>query len=216
MITPSDDSYKATKRIMQGKAVMNPNYNALAEWIQNAYGVKPVNIIYSIVENGKLPRLEICLEYESGEALFINKDRFSFNKNRQQAINAKFKESGGGKKLNQEVWVVFSNFEKVAKAEANESIPSDAIDQLKQQFSEDGLWEISRFMQYTTFFVHTQKQVAAYKDSDTLKKWADTYFLLLKQYDEFNYFQRETMPIVLDSKENFIDNYQGNWYYYYK
>lgn len=217
---------------MQGKAVLNPDFRSLADWIKAKYEVLPVNIIYDRIEEGKLPRLEICLEHQTEEALFSNKDGYSYNKIRQQAIAQKFQQLmqeqrlekpkglfhllSPGKYVTENVWVIFSAFDKLAKAEANENIPATAIDQLKQQFSDEGLWEISRFFGYTTFFVRTQEQAKAIKDSETLKRWTDAYFQLLKQYDEFNYFERTTFSLIIDSEENFINNYQGNWYYYYK
>lgn len=219
---------------MQGKARLQPHFQPLCDWIQHTYGVRPVNIIYDVTENGKLPRLEICFEHKSEEALFSNKDGYSYNKNKQEAIAKKFQQlmqekgldrkpgtlhtllTGNSEYITDNVWVIFSAFDKIAMAEANESIPVEAINQLKQQFSEEGLWEISRMFAYTTFFVYTEQQVKAGKGSETFRRWTDAYFQLLKQYDEFDYFQRATFTLVLDSKENFMNNYQGNWYYYYK
>ena len=42
------------------------------------------------------------------------------------------------------------------------------------------------------------------------------YFELLKEYDEFEYFKQDSFLIYLDSKENFDNNYEGDWHYYYK
>ena len=46
------------------------------------------------------------------------------------------------------------------------------------------------------------------------KEWADKYFDLLDQYNEFAYFKREHFSVYLDSKENFDKNYESNYYYY--
>ena len=38
----------------------------------------------------------------------------------------------------------------------------------------------------------------------------------LKEYDEFNVVKSEEFILRFDSKENFDNNYESNWYYYYK
>ena len=42
----------------------------------------------------------------------------------------------------------------------------------------------------------------------------EKYFNLLKDYDEFNYFERDSFMIYFDSKENFDKNFKSNWFYY--
>jgi hypothetical protein len=57
----------------------------------------------------------------------------------------------------------------------------------------------------------------AENSNNGMKKFlAEKYFEILKPYDEFNYFKKETFSVNLDSKENFDNNYESNWYYYYK
>ena len=42
------------------------------------------------------------------------------------------------------------------------------------------------------------------------------YFEILKAYDEFGYLVEKDFAVNFDSKQNFDDNYESNWYYYYK
>lgn len=42
------------------------------------------------------------------------------------------------------------------------------------------------------------------------------YFAILKPHDEFDYLVQESFTVAFDSKQNFDNNYQGNWFYYYK
>lgn len=43
----------------------------------------------------------------------------------------------------------------------------------------------------------------------------EMYLDLLNRYDEFGFFTKENFHIKLDSKENFDNNFNSNWYYYY-
>lgn len=220
MATLSSEHYKATRKIMLGKAAMNPHFQPLANWIKETYGILPVNICCKVIEKRKQTELEIFVERESERAMFYTKDQFTFNKNKQQAIIRQFQwlmqQQGISQYNTENIWVTCCAFEILAKAEANENIPGDAIRRLKEELSAEGLWEISVCFGYTTFFVYTRQQVKEMADSAVLHRWTDAWFQLLKQYDTFDYFERESFKLVLDSKENFDTTYQGNWYYYYK
>ena len=48
------------------------------------------------------------------------------------------------------------------------------------------------------------------------ERWADTYFELAEPHDEFGYLDRAEIAIMIDSKENFENNYAANWWYYFK
>ncbi|KAF0111558.1 MAG: hypothetical protein FD128_1620, partial [Hyphomonadaceae bacterium] len=48
------------------------------------------------------------------------------------------------------------------------------------------------------------------------EKWSEIYYSLLRKYDEFNYFDRNSFQINLDSKENFDINFKGSWFNYYR
>ena len=114
------------------------------------------------------------------------------------------------------VWVCYSAFEPIARHEAIDNIPESKVIQLKKELDNKYLWEISKAFGGTTFFLHTDEQVKLYENSETRKVWANKYFDILEQYNEFGYFKREMFNIYLDSKENFDRNYESNWYYYYK
>ncbi|BAV05556.1 hypothetical protein SAMN05421788_108305 [Filimonas lacunae] len=218
---------------MQGKEVMNPHFQPLAEWIKETYGVQPINILYENIEDGLVQQLAIWFEHKKTEAHFLNKDGYSFDKNKIKAITQKFqqllREQGLEKKkdqpdtwesireyLTEEVLITYNYFDKLAITEANEAITTAQVKQLEQQLSAEGLWQISRLYGSTTFFAHTQQQVKDFTDNGTWKRWGDTWFALLQQQDEFGYIKRDKLYLVLDSKENFMDNYEGKWYYYYK
>ena len=112
--------------------------------------------------------------------------------------------------------MIYGDFESIARIEANESVPEQKVKELKTKLDNNDIWEISRAFSGTTIFLHTDEQVKKYENSVEHKRWTDKYFELLSQYDEFGYFKREFFSIYLDSKENFDNNYESNWYYYYK
>jgi len=234
MIMPSDKEYKSTKQIMLGKAIIDRDFIELAKWIDETYDVRTINIIYDtfIAARKKQSRLQICFEFEEESLKFRDGHLGNFHSDKQTAIAKKFTEILRNKKLTKKlrltdifkpssyitdnILIVFSAFEPVARIEANEKVPQGKVSELKKQLNCDDLWEISRAFAGTTFFVYTDKQVKHYENSETRRIWADKYFDLLEPYNEFGYFKRDKFNIYLDSKENFDNNYESNWYYYYK
>jgi len=234
MIMPSDKEYKETKQIMLGKKVMKPEFIELAEWIDETYEVKTINIIYDtfVSARKKQSRLQICFEFESESLKFQDGPLGNFHETKQTAIAQKFREilrteksANSGKLINifrtpkyitNNILIVFSAFEPIAKIEANESVPDSRVKALKHELDNKDIWEISRAFGGTTIFLYTDEQSKKYENSAEHKKWTDKYFDLLSQYDVFGYFKREVFSVYLDSKENFDNNYESNWYYYYK
>jgi hypothetical protein len=233
---PSDKEYKATKQIMLGNSIMNPDFNELANFINQTFGVKTINIIYDIIDNEKRPRLNICFEFEWEKQSFNeNNGQYNFDAEKQKLITDKFrqilkeqknvKEKGlfdfftkpkNEKYKTNDVWIYYSAFEPIARIEANENVPQAKVVQLKEKLNNKDIWEISRCFSGTTFFVYTDQQIKEYENSPSQRIWADRYFDLLEPYNEFGYFKRDNFSVYVDSKENFDTNYQSNWYYYYK
>lgn len=235
MITSNDKEYKQTKQIKQGKLTIKSEFKPLADWIDKEFGVKTVNIIYYTIDKGHRPALNICLEFEKDKGKFHDSTNFNFDSAKTQAIGKRFKttlqeqgiikgkglfdflqKDSDSKYKTNNIWIVFSAFDSIAKAEANSSVPEEKIQELKMSIGNKDLWEISRAFSGTTFFLHTEKQVEEYSKNGIKEEWTDMYFNLLQQYDEFHYFKKDFYSIHLDSKENFDKNYQGNWFYYYK
>lgn len=235
MISSSDKEYQQTKQIMLGHEVMNPDFRPLADYIDQTFGVKTINIMYDTIEKGTRPRLGVFFEFEhERESFNENNGIVNYDSRKQQLIAERFRQVIIEKKLNKKrgffdlwrkpekpkyntanIWIYYSAFEPIAKEETIERVTEDKIEQLKAELNCRDLWKISRGFSATTFFLYTDEQVQQYVDSDTRKIWADKYFDLIAPYNEFGYFKRDGFAIYLDSKENFDVNYQGNWYYYY-
>jgi hypothetical protein len=236
MVSPSDKEYKLTKQIMLGKTSMNPDFLPLADFIDKTFGVRTINIVYDTIDKGTRPRIGVYFEFEREKQSFNeNNGVVNFDSKKQTLIADKFKQTiieqglikkkglfNFGTKSEKEkyqtesIWVYYSAFESIARDEANESVPQDKVTQLKKELNCKDLWEISRCFSGTTFFLYTDEHVKQYENSETRRIWADKYFDLLEPYNEFGYFKRHKFNIYLDSKQNFDNNYESNWFYYYK
>ena len=236
MIHSADNEYKLTKQIMLGKSSINPDFLPLADFIDKTFNVRPINIVYDSINNGTRPRIGIYFELErEKQSFYENNGVLSFDSSKQKLIADKFRQSIIEQGLNSQnrffdfwakpkdekyqvenIVVYYSAFEPIAKEEANRSISQEKITQLQKELDCNDLWEISKCFSETTFFLYTDEQVKEYKNSDARKMWANKYFDLLEAYNQFGYFKRAEFNIHLDSKENFDNNYQGNWFYYYR
>ncbi|MDO5978938.1 hypothetical protein [Flavivirga spongiicola] len=233
MIFTSDKDYKSTKKIKQGISKIKEEFEPLAKWIDQKYEVKTLNIIFDYIKNNKShPRLQICLEHARDKGKFMNNKTYNFHKRKQKEIAEKFREVKSNYEVENKpnwikkilgftyktnnLYVYFTDFESIAKIEANESIPEAEIKKLKSDLNNQEIWEIAKAFSGVTFFLYTDEQLKRYQDSEIHKKWSEQYFDLLKDCDEFKYFKKDYFSVYLDSKENFDTNYDSNWYYYYK
>lgn len=221
MVSYADIDYILTKQILLGKADIIPDFSLLADFVDQTFGVKTINIVYDVIEENTLPSLDIHFVNEQERASFIDNETGVYDRKKQKLIVDRFKEivieQGMINKYRTEnMWAYFSAFKPIARAEANSAIPEELIKQLHKDLDCDDLWDISRCFAGITFFLYTDEQLKKYEISETRNMWADKYFDLLEPYNEFGYFNRDKFRIYLDSKENFDENYGGNWYYYYK
>ncbi len=80
----------------------------------------------------------------------------------------------------------------------------------------DAYWESSRLCGPPTLFLYTDEQVKRFSSDDFRGRLDDAYFELALAHDEFSVLERRVTFVGLDSKENFDNNYQSNWYHYWK
>ncbi|MDD3479730.1 MAG: hypothetical protein PHI42_05035 [Paludibacteraceae bacterium] len=233
MIMYTDKDYKETKLIKQGKNSMNTDFIELADWINNTYDSKVINIYYDTIQ-GKIdrPRLTIIFEFQKDELKFRDGFFGNFDSEKQKIIadkfdrfvNKRFTDSRtmikrlfgkSHKKYNtKDLFVAFGSFEPIAKDEANSIIPESVITDFKDKLAINDLWTIYRKFSGTTFFFYTDNQIEQYIQNGINDILTEKYFNLLKDYDEFNYFERDSFMIYFDSKENFDKNFKSNWFYY--
>lgn len=234
MILPSDKEYTQTKRIILGTEKMKTEFVPLAEWIDKTYEVKTINIIYDTLY--KTPRIQICFEFKREMNKFLTQDISYFDKTKQKAIGEKFAEiikqqglsksnnsiskmfssNNNGIYLTDDVFVVYGAFEPIAKIETTYKITKEHTDKFINSFHNKDIWTISIGFTIPTFFMFTDEKVKEYDRPEIKEMWADKYYEFVKPFDEFNYFNRNEIQVLIDSKENFDKNYESNWYYYYK
>jgi hypothetical protein len=232
---PSDKEYTQTKRIKLGIDKMKPEFIPLAEWIDKQFGVKTINIIYDTLYDNK-PRVQICFEFEKEKNKFLTHDISYFDKEKQKLIAEKFKETiekqglsktinsllkfikpkQNGQYLTDNVFVIYGAFEPIAKQEATYKIKQEQTEEFIKSFKNPDIWTISIGFTVPTFFLFTDSKVKEYDKPEIKEVWADKFYEFVKPFDEFNYFNRKDIQVYLDSKENFDNNYESNWYYYYK
>jgi hypothetical protein len=232
---PSDKEYTQTKSIILGTEKMKPEFVPLAEWIDKTYDVKTINIIYDTLDN-KTPRIQICFEYEKEKNKFLTHDISYFDKPKQKEIAEKFtkiiKQQGlsrshssisnifglnkKGIYLTDNVFVIYGAFEPIAKLEATYKITQKQTEEFIKSIDNKDIWTISIGFTIPTFFMFTDEKVKEYDKPEIKSMWADKYYDFVKPFDEFNYFKRADIQVYIDSKENFDNNYESNWYYYYK
>ncbi|ELP32346.1 hypothetical protein [Rhodopirellula baltica] len=217
MITSSDREYKSTKRIKQGKKRLRSPFDELSEWIASTRKVTVLNVVYNRANSLRAPRLQIILEHHSHAQKFHR--GVNFDSRQQNAIKKKFLniiEREGKHDFDVDgLFVVFSAFSPIAKEEADSQITEADIKSLQKRIGNPDLWEISRCFGCVTFFFFTDKQMKKYEAQGKKVEYASMYFEILKPHDEFGYLKRNQFKVYFDSKQNFDEKYESNWFYYY-
>ena len=232
MVVCTDPDYIETKIIKRGHKQLDSIFQSLADWINQTYDTKVLNIYYDKIEVDKnRPRLNIIFEFLPEAEKF--KDRIgNFDSLKQKAVIYKFREilSHETSKFSilsklltnlmspkydtKNLLVIFDSFEPIAREEANRNIPENEIQNLKTEIGMKDLWTIYRQSSIATVFFYTDTQLEKYSSDGTTDSLKQKYYDLLKQYDEFDYIRPGTYFIKFDTKENFDKNYQSSWFYY--
>jgi hypothetical protein len=218
MITSSDREYKVTKKIKQGKKRLQPPFDELARWIGSKWNVTVLNVTYDRANSLHAPRLQVILEHKMHARKFHR--GFNFDKDKQNAIASRFLEIIGRDGAHDfdvdGLFVVFSAFAPLAREEADSQISDEEIQSLKARMGNPDIWEILRLFGHVTIFFFTDAQVKRYEAGGKKQEYARIYYEILKPHDEFGYLKERDFKIDFDSKQNFDENYESNWFYYFK
>jgi len=213
MIISDDKEYIESKLIKQGKSKIRKEFTQFINWIYEEYEIKPLNVTYEIIELTNRPRIMIILEFEQEKNKFL-RDRFFPDKEKEKNIHSWLVNNLAPNFNLDNLFIVFSDFESIAKQEATSKIPTQMIEELEEELNLKDLWKIFKFWYIPTFFFYKDNQIEEYSKNGIEKYLANCYFDLLKEFDEFDYIKREDFKIKLDSKENFDKNYNGSWFAY--
>ena len=221
MVSPTDLDYKSTKPLKNGKQSLSKPYKDLADWIQRKYEVRVLNIRYDKIKQNNRPRLNIILDETGDSVRFRTSDHLgNFDTKKQKAVWKEFEKilhTQNNEKFHTEnLLVVFSDFETVAKYEANSKVTPRDITKLKQDLGLKNLWEVSQTEFGTVFFFFTEAQAQLYRRKEAYQILLERTFKMIKKYDEFDYFQLKSFEIRIDSEENFKKTYKSSWFNYYR
>lgn len=234
MLFPRDPEYAEAKLYKLGKRRMVPPFSALAEWIEEQYGIAPLQVRLDVPGAGTLHkyRLDVVLDREGEQARFRSKDRLNFDQAKQAAIGKQFlalvreadhsrtalsKLLSFGKarmsmpKNMESLFVIFSAFEKVAREEADNAVTDTECENLAREL---GLWKIHHQFGAVTFMFETDREVELAEKNGRAGSCRTRYAELLKPHDEFGYFADQPIWSKCDSRETFERDYKGNWFFY--
>jgi hypothetical protein len=218
MVSSSDKEYIESIAIKRGLKKLESPFSDLANWIKINFGVKPLNIVFDILEHNKQPRLQVIFERYNDNTSFKADNGLFPNADRQVIIQNAFRDfiKNYPKFTADNLYVIFNSFEPIAKEEANGKINNQKLENLKGELKGYPIWEIRRNFSTGIFFFYTDEQLSKYDNDDTKSRFKNEYLKIIKECDEFDYIDNLTFSIKLDSKENFDKNYQSNWFYYHK
>lgn len=194
----------------------------LKNWIETRYSIAVVLLKYDTIAIGPhagRPRLNVIVETDADYSA-IHKDAFTLKPSVKSSIVSQFSrlvaESGATAFRTDDVHIISDNFSYEAMRISTAEFITAQLDEAVQEFAAYGLWTLTAMSREMIAFFFTDAQITDAKQSGCADRLIDYCFANVIQYDLFGYFTRDNFPLRFDSKENFDNNYQSNWYYYFK
>jgi hypothetical protein len=216
-----DSEYFETCKLKRNTQLMNELFIELSEFINQNYNVEMINCIYDL--DGKTPRLNIVVN-TTKQFLSMNDITSGFpiyNKDYQRQIAKKFTTlvKARRKKFSystSNLFIFFTDFENESQIKVNNEMIKHHRLELMNKYQSYQLWDIVGIFGSSTVFYFLDNDIEINKQNGISDSLKNEYFQLLKQYDEYNYFNIDNFNMYFDSKENLDKNYAGNLYYYFK
>lgn len=218
MVLLDDDIYKETKEIISGKRKKSPLLIELSEWFSLRYSVKVLNIQFSKLTGPNEDRFRLYVIIENSEdyqKMYVSPSQpnevcqgqiaLEF---RRLALKHGFTDEANLKNL----FVIYNDFSEEARTEANWKAAKEVETQIKKQYPV--VWAVESMFSSSVVFYYSDADIAVNENNGLSQAITDTYYSILKKYDEFHYFTRENISLKFDSKENLDKNYQGSLFYY--
>lgn len=236
VIVPWDRAYRRAKQVRQGRLRIPSRFDGFVTEFTSRFDVTPLWLETDHLDHTRepipKPRLEIVIERTDDYRKFLTAP-YNFDSSRQRMVAEIFAKHFTPPTMRSlfklprnlphdydfdyRMFVVFSDFEPVAIQDVHRSLSKRDRASFEASLGlGDEFWCTQSFFGPPIVFVYTDTQAAAINASELPNRWADTYFGLAKQHDEFDYLARDKFFIAVDSKENFDSNYASNWYYYFK
>jgi hypothetical protein len=218
MVLLDDDVYKETKEIVLGKRRQSPLVMELAEWFRIKYSVKVLNIQFSKLKGPQENRYRLYVIVENTkdyQKMYVSPSQpneeyqaqiaFEF---RKLALKHRFADESSLENL----FVIYNDFSDEARTAANWGAAPEVAVQIKRKYPV--VWDVISMFSSSVVFYYADADIGVNENNGISKAIRDTYYSILKRYDEFNYFTVENISLRFDSKENLDKNYQGNLFYY--
>lgn len=218
MVLLGDDIYKETKEIVRGKRRPSPLVMELAEWFRIKYSVKVLNIQFSKLPGPQENRFRLYVIVENTQdyqKMYVSPSQPNEEYHAQIALEFRklaLKHSFTDEMSLENLYVIYNDFSDEARTEANWGAAQEVAAQIKRKYPV--AWDVISMFSSSVVFYYADTDIGVNENNGISKAIRDTYYSILKRYDEFNYFTRENISLKFDSKENLDRNYQGNLFYY--
>lgn len=219
MLSPSDPVYVATRKIRLGAAKLKPPFKDCVDRLRAAFpGVSILNAFHERIPPDNIPRLTVVVEYDREQQQFLD-DIGNYDKEKQEKAAAIFREALKSARNDlfdtKNLLVIFSDFEGVARIEANAKVKEIEMERLRRRMGPDSIWAIKRILDRVDFLFYRDAELSG--PTDGLKKrLAGAYAALVAPHDEFGYLAKRPITAVFSSKETFDRDYNSSWFYYYR
>lgn len=219
MLSPSDPVYVATRKIRLGAAKLKPPFKDCVDRLRAAFpGVSILNAFHERIPPDNIPRLTVVVEYDEEQRRFFD-NIGNYDREKQEKAAAIFRDAlnaeGNDLFETKDLFVIFSDFEGVARIEANEKVKEIEMERLRRRMGPDSIWAIKRILDRVDFLFYRDTELNG--PTDGLKKrLAEGYAALAAPHDEFGYLAKRPITPVFSSKETLDRDYNGNWHHYYR
>ena len=94
-------------------------------------------------------------------------------------------------------------------------IPDEILKAFTSSYEKGDVWQIHSGDRWLTVFLFSEGQIQSNKGLPIYQQLKMEYFKLVDQYLDLHLVGINDINLYFDSKENFENKYQGNWYNYY-
>lgn len=218
MLSPTDAAYVATRKIKLGKAPLKTPFKECVAGLRAAFpGVSILNAHYERIPPDGMPRLTVVVEHEAEQELFFDETAM-YDKAKQGMAAAIFRDALKAARNDlfdtEGLFVIFSDFEGVARIEANGKIKEIELERLRRKLGPDRIWAIHPMLGGVDVFFYADGDLDGPIDGFK-KRFTEAYAALIAPHDEFDYLKQRPITPVFSSKETFDRDYHSSWYNYY-
>ncbi len=223
MLLLDDDIYYETKNFVRGEQKRSPLLIEFSDWLRSTFSVELLNFQFDNIPYTNRLRLGLILK-NTADWQTLRNPYYWANRPPEpltpdQQIAQEFEklalrhEFSHPSKL-KDLFISYNDFSEEAKFEARAKAGKEIEKRIEAEFPI--VWHVEGLLAYSVIFFGTNANILEFERNGISSRIADTYYAILKQYDDLNYFTRENIGLTFDSKENLDINYEGNLFYYSK